>query len=61
MPMATQPNRGALEEFNIARRHQLRIYGAAYFALAKSRRLPLVTLDAQLARAATAEGVFLTK
>jgi len=48
----------SLEEINIAQRHQLSVYGAAYLALAKSRGLPLATLDAQLARAATAEGVF---
>ncbi|MGA2392571.1 MAG: type II toxin-antitoxin system VapC family toxin [Candidatus Lustribacter sp.] len=48
----------SLDEINIAQRHQLSVYDAAYLALAKSRGLPLATLDTQLARAATAEGVF---
>jgi predicted nucleic acid-binding protein len=49
-----------LEEIAIARRHQLSIYDAAYLALAKDRRLRLATLDAKLARAAEAEGVYFT-
>jgi predicted nucleic acid-binding protein len=47
-----------LEEIEIAQRHQLSVYDAAYLALAKSRGLLLATLDARLARAATAEGLF---
>ena len=48
----------SLDEINIAQRHHLSVYDAAYIALAKSRGLPLATLDKQLARAATAEGVY---
>jgi predicted nucleic acid-binding protein len=48
----------SLEEIEIARRHQLSVYDAAYLALAKSRGLPLATLDTQLARAAKAERIF---
>jgi predicted nucleic acid-binding protein len=47
-----------LEEIELARRHQLSVYDAAYLALAKSRGLPLATLDTQLARAAKAESLF---
>jgi predicted nucleic acid-binding protein len=50
----------SLDEIAIAQRHQLSVYDAAYLALAKSRGLPLATLDTQLARAATVEGVFFT-
>jgi predicted nucleic acid-binding protein len=46
------------EEIEIARRHQLSVYDAAYLALAKSRGLLLATLDTRLARAATSEGAF---
>ena len=47
-----------LEEIEIAKRHKLSVYDAAYLALAKARGVPLATLDAQLARAAKAEKVF---
>jgi len=50
----------SLDEINIAQRHQLSVYDAAYLALARSRGLPLATLDTELASAATAEGVFFT-
>jgi predicted nucleic acid-binding protein len=38
---------------------KLTLYDAAYLELAKRRRLPLATLDNDLRRAATAEGVHL--
>ena len=38
---------------------KLTVYDAAYLELAKRRRLPLATLDNDLRRAATAEGVHL--
>jgi predicted nucleic acid-binding protein len=38
---------------------RLTVYDAAYLELAKRRRLPLATLDKDLRRAATAEGVHL--
>ena len=47
-----------LEEIEFAQRYQLSVYDAAYLALAKSRGLLLATLDAALARAAAAEGLF---
>jgi len=43
----------------LARRHQLTFYDAAYLELAQRERLPLATLDKQLAAAARAEGVSL--
>lgn len=54
---APSPSRGR-EEIALARRHQLTVYDAAYLALALANGLPLATLDAQLAAAARAEGVF---
>jgi predicted nucleic acid-binding protein len=41
----------------LSERHGLTIYDAAYLELALRRGLPLATLDAQLRRAAQAEGV----
>jgi predicted nucleic acid-binding protein len=41
----------------LARRHRLSVYDASYLELAQRVALPLATLDAELARAARAEGV----
>lgn len=41
----------------LAHRHRLTLYDAAYLELAHRRRLPLATLDADLRAAALAEGV----
>jgi predicted nucleic acid-binding protein len=41
----------------LAARHGLTAYDAAYLELALRKKLPLATLDAKLARAARAEGV----
>lgn len=41
----------------LADRHNLTPYDAAYLELAQRRRLPLATLDHDLANAAEAEGV----
>ena len=43
----------------LARRHRLTVYDAADLELAQRAGLPLATLDAALAAAATAEGVVL--
>lgn len=45
--------------FNLAQRHRLTFYDAAYLELAVRHRLQLATLDRALARAATAEGIAL--
>lgn len=41
----------------LAKRHRLTVYDAAYLELASRLRLPLATLDADLRKAAKAEGV----
>jgi predicted nucleic acid-binding protein len=41
----------------LADRHKLTVYDAAYLELAQRRRLPLATLDRELRRAASTEGV----
>ena len=43
--------------FQVARRHGLTVYDAAYLELAMRRGLPLATLDGELARAAREAGV----
>jgi predicted nucleic acid-binding protein len=45
------------DTLNLARRHKLSSYDAAYLELALRTGLPLATLDAGLARAAAATGV----
>ena len=45
------------ETLNLARRYKLSAYDAAYLELAMRSGLPLATLDADLAAAATAAGV----
>ncbi len=45
------------QTIRLAELHRLTAYDASYLELARRRRLPLATLDAALARAATAEGV----
>jgi len=42
---------------HLARTHRLTAYDAAYLELAQRHQIPLATLDADLARAARAEGV----
>lgn len=44
-------------ELRLARHYDLTLYDAAYLALAAGRRLPLATLDAALAHAASDLGV----
>jgi predicted nucleic acid-binding protein len=41
----------------LARTHRLTVYGATYLELAQREGMPLATLDAELRRAAAAEGV----
>lgn len=45
------------DTLNLARRYKLSAYDAAYLELAQSTGLPLATLDANLANAATIAGV----
>jgi predicted nucleic acid-binding protein len=44
---------------NLARQHRLTVYDASYLELARRDRLPLATLDTDLARAARAEDLAL--
>jgi predicted nucleic acid-binding protein len=44
---------------DLARRHRLTVYDAAYLELALRKSIPVATLDAGLARASRAEGVAL--
>jgi predicted nucleic acid-binding protein len=44
---------------DLARRHNLTVYDAAYLALALRENLPFATLDKRLQAAATAEGIAL--
>ncbi len=45
------------DTLNLARRHKLSAYDAAYLEIALRSGLPLATLDAHLAKAATTAGV----
>ncbi len=45
------------DTLNLARRYRLSAYGAAYLELALRTGLPLATLDADLAKAATTAGL----
>ena len=51
------PDEGAV--LRLARTHRLSVYDAAYLELAQREGLPLATLDADLRKAAAAEGVVL--
>ena len=53
--MAPMPNEFAV--LDLARRHRLSFYDAAYLELAQREGIALATLDQALSRAATAEGV----
>ena len=46
---------------DLARRHNLAVYDAAYLALALREHLPLATLDKRLEAAAAAEGIALLR
>jgi predicted nucleic acid-binding protein len=46
-----------VEVLRLARTHRLTVYDSAYLELAKRKACPLATLDADLAKAAGAEGV----
>lgn len=45
------------ETVSLANTHRLSVYDAAYLELATRRRLPLATMDSDLAKAAMKEGV----
>jgi predicted nucleic acid-binding protein len=60
LPISTDPetsNQAWNNTLQLAHRHRLTLYDAAYLELAQRRGLPLATLDSDLRSAATAEGV----
>jgi predicted nucleic acid-binding protein len=59
LPIALAPadHASAARAGELARRHDLSLYDAAYLELAQHRRFALATLDAPLRRAAQAESV----
>jgi predicted nucleic acid-binding protein len=58
-PIDIQPLPTSSVVFDLARRHQLSFYDAAYLELAQRENLALATLDHALVRAAAVEGVAL--
>jgi predicted nucleic acid-binding protein len=59
LPINSAPLPDDSRVFELARKHQLTFYDAAYLELAARERLPLATLDKQLAGAARLEGITL--
>jgi predicted nucleic acid-binding protein len=57
LPIGIEPLPVGLEVLNLARRHKLTAYDAAYLQLAKSTGSPLATLDVELRKAAAKEGL----
>ncbi len=57
LPIATDRDADLQVAFDLAREHGLSFYDALYLELAMRSEAPLATLDAQLARAAAAEGL----
>jgi predicted nucleic acid-binding protein len=56
--LAYSRDRRSIMEIELARKHHLSAYDAAYLALAKATSHPLATLDARLQKAARAELLF---
>jgi len=56
--LAYSRDRRSITELELARKHHLSAYDAAYLALAKATSHRLATLDARLERAARAESLF---
>lgn len=57
LPIQTDANTNFDAAFSLARTHRLSFYDAVYLELARRRNIPLVSVDAALDRAATAEGL----
>ena len=56
--LAYSRDQRSVMELELARKHHLSAYDAAYLALAKATSHPLATLDGRLERAARAESLF---
>lgn len=61
LPITVEPLPEGQETMNLARRHNLTVYDAAYLELAKRTGSPLATLDQELGRAAFKEGISLVQ
>ncbi len=59
LPISVDSDMNADEALDLARKHRLTVYDAAYLELARRKSLPLATLDAALMAAANAEQVAL--
>jgi predicted nucleic acid-binding protein len=59
MPIVVDPSPDGPGLLDLARKHGLTVYDAAYLELAMRRREPLATLDRKLAAAARAESIAL--
>ena len=57
-PVTVVASTQIVAEIVLAKKHKLSVYDVAYLALAIAERAPLATLDAKLARAAEAEGLY---
>lgn len=57
LPLRLDRAADSQEIIDLALQHRLTVYDAAYLELSRRLRLPLATLDRQLARAAEAERV----
>ena len=60
LPIRTDDEPDFQAAFDLARAHRLTFYDALYLELAKRESAELATLDEALAKAATAEGVWLS-
>ena len=57
LPIRLDDHAGQARLLELARRHRLTMYDAAYLELAEREGIPLATLDRQLAEGAASEGV----
>jgi predicted nucleic acid-binding protein len=57
LPIETAPHDDSFAVLQLARRHGLTAYDAAYLALAITKDLPLASLDKRVLAAARAEGI----
>jgi predicted nucleic acid-binding protein len=57
LPIKTAPHYDSFAVLQLARRHGLTAYDAAYLALAITKSLPLASLDKRVLAAARAEGI----
>ena len=61
LPIVVEPRPDGVEVLDVARRHRLTFYDAAYLELARRKGIPLATLDRELIDAASVAGVSLVR